>query len=558
MTTARKVIVVGGGLAGVTCAVTLAEAGVDVVLLEAAQRLGGRFATVGRWVFEHRVEPPGEHRVEPPGEHLVKQWDLPLEHGIHGVWRQYKNLRRLLLTYGLDGALLPAGDQSMLMTGLDGRPALVPIGDVVRESLAPDVFAQPMVLKDPTLREAALAFGPRALFQVALDLSHAVAFQGSRADISRYDHLSVKDLTSKWPPILRRLFSTLTHAAFFREAEDVSLAAFFSGLESYVLPRKGDSAFELFRLCSEAAVFGPLHQVIEGRGSKVRLCSAVSALTFDGDRALGVRLSSGEHLEADAVVVALDPVGFARLIGTERLGVTTPTSELGAPSLVVRWVYAKAAGLPANLPPSGVVADGAFDAWFWLDRVQADYGRFAAATGCSVIECHAYGRLASDADNEDDASVARRFAWTVEHAFPALTGRRVRAHVQRNAATHATFPKGTFAKLPPVQSAVDNVSMCGDWIAVPGSALYLERATLSGLLAARSQARNLNLDTALLPEPLQRDAPAASVFAARQVLRLARFGGMLPHLRPRSWSFPLRSAGRESCTADELAEERLQ
>ena len=325
MTTARKVIVVGGGLAGVTCAVTLAEAGVDVVLLEAAQRLGGRFATVGRWVFEHRVEPPGEHRVEPPGEHLVKQWDLPLEHGIHGVWRQYKNLRRLLLTYGLDGALLPAGDQSMLMTGLDGRPALVPIGDVVRESLAPDVFAQPMVLKDPTLREAALAFGPRALFQVALDLSHAVAFQGSRADISRYDHLSVKDLTSKWPPILRRLFSTLTHAAFFREAEDVSLAAFFSGLESYVLPRKGDSAFELFRLCSEAAVFGPLHQVIEGRGSKVRLCSAVSALTFDGDRALGVRLSSG-LCEGCRSAREPAPLGRGRRRGLRRLVLARPSA----------------------------------------------------------------------------------------------------------------------------------------------------------------------------------------------------------------------------------------
>ncbi|HYK33257.1 MAG TPA: FAD-dependent oxidoreductase, partial [Streptosporangiaceae bacterium] len=36
-----RVAVVGGGLAGITAAIDLAEAGLDVVLLEARPRLGG-------------------------------------------------------------------------------------------------------------------------------------------------------------------------------------------------------------------------------------------------------------------------------------------------------------------------------------------------------------------------------------------------------------------------------------------------------------------------------------------------------------------------------------
>src|SRR5258706_6554865 len=38
---ARKVIVIGGGLAGITAAIGLREAGADVTLVEARPRLGG-------------------------------------------------------------------------------------------------------------------------------------------------------------------------------------------------------------------------------------------------------------------------------------------------------------------------------------------------------------------------------------------------------------------------------------------------------------------------------------------------------------------------------------
>src|SRR5271165_6809396 len=51
---AKRVIVVGGGLAGMACAVALAEAGVKVTLLESRFALGGRAGS-----FEDQ-EHPGE------------------------------------------------------------------------------------------------------------------------------------------------------------------------------------------------------------------------------------------------------------------------------------------------------------------------------------------------------------------------------------------------------------------------------------------------------------------------------------------------------------------
>src|SRR5436190_12052394 len=71
-----RVVVAGGGIAGASAAVILAERGIPVVLCEAADRLGGRL---------------GAHpRTLPDG---TVQW---VDHGFHGFFRQYYNWRRIL------------------------------------------------------------------------------------------------------------------------------------------------------------------------------------------------------------------------------------------------------------------------------------------------------------------------------------------------------------------------------------------------------------------------------------------------------------------------------
>src|SRR3954451_2888997 len=69
-------VVVGGGIAGVSAALVLAERGVPVELLEAAPALGGR---LGTW-----------RRTLPDGTPVT------VEHGYHGFFRQYYTLRAIL------------------------------------------------------------------------------------------------------------------------------------------------------------------------------------------------------------------------------------------------------------------------------------------------------------------------------------------------------------------------------------------------------------------------------------------------------------------------------
>jgi len=56
----RRVAVIGGGFAGLACAVTLQEAGVDVTLLEAESRSGGRVLTDRKLIPGEAVELGGE------------------------------------------------------------------------------------------------------------------------------------------------------------------------------------------------------------------------------------------------------------------------------------------------------------------------------------------------------------------------------------------------------------------------------------------------------------------------------------------------------------------
>ena len=74
--TARHVVVIGGGLAGLAAATVLAERGARVTLLERDSYLGGR---AGAW-----------------SDRLCDGTPFQMERGFHAFFRQYYNLRQLL------------------------------------------------------------------------------------------------------------------------------------------------------------------------------------------------------------------------------------------------------------------------------------------------------------------------------------------------------------------------------------------------------------------------------------------------------------------------------
>src|SRR5258707_3490221 len=56
----KRVVVVGAGFGGVSCAYELKSAGYEVVVIEARDRLGGRVHTIDKFVKDKTVEAGGE------------------------------------------------------------------------------------------------------------------------------------------------------------------------------------------------------------------------------------------------------------------------------------------------------------------------------------------------------------------------------------------------------------------------------------------------------------------------------------------------------------------
>lgn len=504
------ILVVGGGIAGLTAAVHLSRAGARVTLVEANTFAGGRFATTGEVTFDFDG----------------RTWRFPVDHGLHGVWRQYRNLRALLESVPGTAPLSPVATQELILQQADSAVA-VEFGARVRTSRLPDLLAPLALLTSPRLALGTLKDGPHRYLRAAAKILHATAFDGV-VDVERYDGASVQDFLGDWPDWLKRLFCALTHSGFFLDPPDVSLAAFLTGLSYYSVGDKRDADFGTPADAAGPAVIEPLVAEVRRYGGEVRLGVRARRL-FVTPRQVSLHVDEGTHahrLEGDAVVLALDPPGLAALELPDALArefAERPVPR-GVPSAAVRLFF-RTTPSPSRAV-SGLFGDDRVDNFFWLDRLQRPFVRWREETGGSVLECHLYGARAAHAAAQPDAAVIATVGAAVDAAWPELAGQRVFAHVQRNPPTHVAFTPGTMAHLPRVQTPLPRVALAGDFVKTPWPTLYLERACLTGLLAARHVAAPLHLDD--LPEPLHPFPAAPTVAVARPVLRALRRRGWLP------------------------------
>ena len=87
-------IIIGAGVAGLTAALHLAERGLKPLLFEAGNRVGGRLS--------------GKDQID------IRGWSLPLEHGVHGIWSSYVNLKSMLKRHEIVTGFIPAYDEQWI------------------------------------------------------------------------------------------------------------------------------------------------------------------------------------------------------------------------------------------------------------------------------------------------------------------------------------------------------------------------------------------------------------------------------------------------------------
>lgn len=450
-----RVMVVGGGLAGVAAACVLAERGVRVTLLEKEPFLGGRVAA---WT-----------------EHLPDGTPFQMERGFHAFFRQYYNLRNLLRR--VDPGL-------SRLKPLDDYPILGPNGAV--ESFADLPKTPPLNLMALLRRTQFVSFKDlRAVDQSRAKLMLMFDPARTYADHDRQTAREYLD-SLRFPPLARSmLFDVFSHS-FFNPEEGMSAAEMLMMFHFYFLGNPEGLVFDVLDEPFSDGLWKPMERYLAAHGVELRLgCPALSVHAVERGTRWRVATPSDGELEADAIVLALDVPSLKTLFAASpdlrsdsSLARSIAELDVTLPFAVWRLFLDR----PANddrHPFVGTTGVGLLDNISLYERFEGESRRWSLRTGGSIVELHAYA-VATD----DHEHVKRDMLAGLRTLYPELANASILHESWLWRRDCPSFGPGSHATRPRVATPFGNVVLAGDFVKLPFPTALMERATASGMLAA--------------------------------------------------------------------------
>jgi squalene-associated FAD-dependent desaturase len=451
-----RAVVIGGGLAGITAAITLREAGVGVTLLEARPRLGGATSSFSR------------------GE-------LTVDTGQHVFLRCCTSYRELLDQLGVTGSatLQDRFDVTVLSPG--GRARLRRSALPAPLHLSRALIGYRFLSLPERLRvgQAALALRGTDPAQPGLDAQRLGDWLGARGQNAR---------------ARRKLWDLFIVSSLNIDGDEAS-----ASLAAYVLKTALLSDSGAADIGVPAVPLGDLHgraaaRVLDRLGAQVRLGTKAAAVERAPAGGFRVQVTSGseadgaghagrgggEVIEADGVVLAVPAGPAARLAGAAGVAGAARWDDLGTSPIVnVHVIYDRRV---TELPFAAA-----------LDSpVQWVFDK----TRTSGLQAGQYLAISlSAADGYVDvptAALRERFLPALEELFPAAAGARVTDFfvTRERRATFRQAP-GCGALRPGAATSLPGLLLAGAWTDT-GWPDTMEGAVRSGRTAAQELMQELN------------------------------------------------------------------
>jgi isorenieratene synthase len=484
-------VVVGGGIAGVSAAVVLAERGVAVTLMEAADHLGGR---LGAW--PHALPDGTEHAVE---------------HGFHAFFRHYYTWRDILRR---------ADPELAFLRPVNGYPIISrkwPDEDITGLPVAPPRSLLALFARSPSLRlrdliGADIGLGLELL---AYDREHTRA---TLDDMTAADFLGGLGVSDRAQAMLFEAFAR----SFFCNQRELSAAELVAMFHYYFLGNPEGIGFDAPDTDYLECIWRPLGTYLRRHGADVRTGSRVHRLVPAADHGWRLELAGdagAESLTTRHVVLALDPGALQTLLADSprarrvapRLAEQAAGLRVAPPFAVTRlWLDRDVA--PQRATFSAVTREPTLDSITCYHRLERPSARWAARTGGSVLELHSYACDAADID-----AATARMRDELGGLWPETAAAQVVHEQQRWEATAPAFPPGSAGSRPQVRTDARGVRVAGDYVELPFCTGLMERAAASGVLAANDVLAELGAG----PEPI-RGIPQRGLLAGLRSGRRSR------------------------------------
>ena len=433
-THSTDVLVAGAGVAGLACAVALADRGLRVSVCERAHHAGGR----------------------------ARSWKEPVtgdtvDIGPHVLHSEYRNFLALLRRLGTHEHVTW---QPRPMITLGTNPPL----DIRHRRLPQPLSLLPDFTRMPGLGAHDFASNTRATWE---------ALKFREADVARLDRVTAIDwlrglgVSERLIDVFWRFACLVVPNAPLEKCSAATLARVHSQLLGYEGLHFGFPAVGLGDLFVPGAL-----EAVAAAGSEVRLADGVAALEehSEGFRA---RLDSGATIVARHAVVALAPQDAAALLPRLALPAFEPTPYI----CTYLWLDRKVTSRrfwSMLWSPTRLHYD-----FYDLSNIRPAWAGRPSVIAANIIHSHRAHPLT------DREIVEAALQELVEFAPDAAGARLVHASVHRIPMAVVCPTPGMERSRPPTRTHVPRLYLAGDWTrtAEPSS---MEGAAKSGFLAAEA------------------------------------------------------------------------
>lgn len=448
LTSAKKVAVIGGGLAGVSAAVFLAERNFDVTIFERESFLGGK---VGSWSVKFKDD-----------------YHINVEHGFHAFFRQYYNLRNLLNKIDAHKYLIPIDDY-LIMTKDFGNYSFKEIQTTPIENILSmkkiGIYSFLDIIKNPKFSR---------LISL-LNYNKANTYK-------KFDHISFKEFADdiNLPQQMKLMFTTFSRA-FFSESHLISMAELIKSFHFYFLSNDHGLIYDVLNDDFEKTLWKPAEQFLTKYGAKIKLNSPVNLVEKSADKFLI------NNEEFDYLIIASDIKGTKKIVNNSQY------IKSNYPDFYFQINQQKQSQRYAVLRiwiDKDIRKDVPFfiftDALKILDsvtvyhRMEKTSEEWVKKNGGGIFELHSYALP----DDFLESDVRDQFLKEFEEYFPEIKNHKIRYDYLQVKDDFTAFHTNLSESRPGFNTQIENLYLAGDWVNLDCPAMLMEAATTSALYCA--------------------------------------------------------------------------
>jgi len=448
LTTTKKVAVIGGGLAGVSAAIYLAERNFGVTIFERDSFPGGK---VGSWPVKFK-----------------DGYKTNVEHGFHAFFRQYYNLRNLLKKIDAHKYLIPIDDYLIMTKDLGNYSfkeiKTTPVENILSMRKA-GIYSFGDIIKNPK-------------FSRLISLLN----YNKETTYKKFDHISFKEFADdvNLPQQMKLMFTTFSRA-FFSEAHLISMAELIKSFHFYFLSNNHGLIYDVLNDDFEKTLWHPAEKYLNNHNSKIKLNTPVDSIEKKSNKFLI------NNEEFDYLIISSDIKGTKKIVSNSQFVksnysdfyIQINQQKQSQRYAVLRiWIDKDV----RKEVPFFIFTDALkiLDSVTIYHRMEKTSEEWVKKNGGGIFELHSYALP----DDFPDSEVRDQFLKEFEAYFPEIKNYKIQYEYLQVKDDFTAFHTNLSETRPEFKTQIENLYLAGDWVKLGCPAMLMEAATTSALYCA--------------------------------------------------------------------------